>query len=202
MKQKVNAIFTAACGLFILYAAEAAAQEKHKVKPGETLKDISFAYIVTIEDLEKWNEMSRNAAVEGEVLQIPDRRAAEAKGAEEGISVSKEEKELLAKLVHAEAKGEPHEGKVAVASVVLNRVESSQFPDTVKDVIYEKNAFSPVANGSIHKPANEESKQAAEEALRTKTVDYLYFFNPETAESEWIKKLKVEEKIGNHAFAG
>ncbi|KZZ83743.1 hypothetical protein AS29_014465 [Bacillus sp. SJS] len=174
----------------------------HTVKKGETMEQISFAYIVSIDDIKKWNHLDRNTAVEGDAIRIPEKTSKPGNNSEEpSIAVSKEEKQLLAQLVHAEAKGEPYEGKVAVASVVLNRVESREFPDSVKDVIYEKNAFSPVGNGTIHNKADEASKKAAEEALRKKSVNYLYFFNPETAESEWIKTRKTEKTIGNHSFS-
>ncbi|WP_079508659.1 cell wall hydrolase [Mesobacillus jeotgali] len=116
--------------------------------------------------------------------------------------IKEEEVKLLARLVHAEAKGEPYEGKVAVAEVVLNRVENEQFPDTVKEVIYQRNAFQPVQNGAINKPANEEAVKAVEDALENdNNMDYLYFYNPETATSQWIFTRDVVKTIGKHAFA-
>ncbi|CAM3718536.1 cell wall hydrolase [Mesobacillus thioparans] len=116
--------------------------------------------------------------------------------------IKEEEVKLLARLVHAEAKGEPYEGKVAVAEVVLNRVENEQFPDTVKEVIYQKNAFQPVQNGAINKPASEEAIKAVEDALEHENkTDCLYFYNPETATSKWIFTRDVVKTIGKHAFA-
>lgn len=117
--------------------------------------------------------------------------------------IKEEEKKLLARLVQAEAEGEPFEGKVAVADVVLNRVEHEQFPDSVKEVIYQKNAFEPVQNGSINEPASNESVQAVEKALidKEQNEELLYFYNPETATSQWIFSREVVKKIGNHAFA-
>jgi N-acetylmuramoyl-L-alanine amidase len=117
--------------------------------------------------------------------------------------IDEAEKKLIARLVHAEAKGEPYVGKVAVAKVVLNRVDHEHFPDTVEEVIYQRNAFEPVQNGSIEKPASKEAEEAVDEALAEKGADeeLLYFYNPETATSEWIFTRKVVKKIGNHAFA-
>ncbi|WP_053363189.1 cell wall hydrolase [Bacillus sp. FJAT-27251] len=117
--------------------------------------------------------------------------------------IGEEEKKLLARLVHAEAKGEPYVGKVAVAKVVLNRVGHEQFPDTVEEVIYQRNAFEPVQNGSIKKPASEEAVKAVEEALadHERNGDVVYFYNPDTATSDWIFTRQVVKKIGNHAFA-
>ncbi|WP_243298630.1 cell wall hydrolase [Bacillus litorisediminis] len=124
-----------------------------------------------------------------------------------GLTISPEEIKLLARLVHAEAKGEPYVGKVAVATVVLNRVEHHQFPDTVKEVIYEKNAFEPILNGSINEPADKEAYKAVHEALVDQAQDegnseeLLYFYNPETATSDWIFTRETVKTIGNHAFA-
>lgn len=116
--------------------------------------------------------------------------------------IKEEEVKLLARLVHAEAKGEPYEGKVAVAEVVLNRVENEQFPDSVKEVIYQKNAFQPVQNGAINKPAGKEAIKAVEDALENENkIDSLYFYNPDTATSQWIFTRDVVKTIGKHAFA-
>lgn len=117
--------------------------------------------------------------------------------------MTKAEKNLLARLVHAEAKGEPYAGKVAVADVVLNRVEDEGFPDTLNEVIYQKNAFEPVQNGSINQAADQESNEAVEEALENnnENEDLLYFYNPETATSDWILTRQVVKTIGNHAFS-
>ena len=126
---------------------------------------------------------------------------------EPAVSLSNEEKDLFARLVEAEAKGESYEGKVAVATVVLNRVESPEFPDTVTNVINEvvgsAYAFSPVQNGEINKPASDESKRAVEEALTRKDRlhDSIYFYNPEIATDSWIRTREVVTTIGNHVFA-
>jgi spore germination cell wall hydrolase CwlJ-like protein len=126
---------------------------------------------------------------------------------EPAISLSNEEKDFLARLVEAEAKGESYEGKVAVATVVLNRVESPEFPDTVTNVINEvvgnAYAFTPVQNGEINKPASDESIRAVEEALTRKDRihDSIYFYNPEIATDTWIRSREVVKTIGNHVFA-
>lgn len=123
------------------------------------------------------------------------------------ISISDNEKDLFARLVEAEAKGEPYEGKVAVATVVLNRVESPQFPDTVTDVINQvvgdAYAFSPVQNGEIKKPASEESTQAVEKALKREDTlnDSIFFYNPDIATDDWIRTRQTVKTIGNHVFA-
>lgn len=123
------------------------------------------------------------------------------------VSISNEEKDLFARLVEAEAKGESYEGKVAVATVVLNRVDSPEFPNTVTEVINEvvgdAYAFSPVQNGEINKPASDDSIRAVEEALtrQDRLNDCIYFYNPEIATDKWITTREVVKTIGNHTFA-
>ncbi|WP_350019987.1 cell wall hydrolase [Priestia flexa] len=132
---------------------------------------------------------------------------AEPQPAPEAMSISQGEKDLLARLVEAEAKGESYEGKLGVAIVVLNRVESQQFPNSVNGVIMEvvgtSYAFSPVQNGSINKPASDEAHRAVEEALMRKDRlnDSIYFYNPNTATDDWIRSRQVVKTIGNHVFA-
>ena len=96
------------------------------------------------------------------------------------ISIKDNELDLLARAVHAEAKGEPYEGKVAVAAVILNRVDHPEFPNTIAGVIYEPLAFQVVANGTINQEPDEASRQAAYEALHglDPTNGALYFIIP------------------------
>lgn len=123
------------------------------------------------------------------------------------VSISNEEKDLFVRLVEAEAKGESYEGKVAVATVVLNRVDSPEFPNNVTDVIKEvvgtSYAFSPVQNGEINKPASDEAKRAVDEALtrEDRLDDSIYFYNPDIATDDWIRTRNVVRTIGNHVFA-
>jgi N-acetylmuramoyl-L-alanine amidase len=117
---------------------------------------------------------------------------------------TKHELDLLARLVRAEAQTEPFEGKIAVACVVLNRVENSQFPDTIKEVIFEPGQFQPVSNGEIHEPADEESIAAVKEALTDKRnlvpESSLFFYNPDIATSRWLDSRATTVVIGQHVF--
>jgi N-acetylmuramoyl-L-alanine amidase len=118
-------------------------------------------------------------------------------------SLSDSEIDLLARLVRAEAQTEPFEGKVAVACVVLNRIESSQFPDTLKEVIYAPRQFQPVSNGAINKPADEESINAVIAALtqqREMAPGALFFYNPSIATSRWLDTRETTLVIGQHVF--
>ncbi|NME83526.1 cell wall hydrolase [Clostridium sp. SM-530-WT-3G] len=120
------------------------------------------------------------------------------------LYITGEDIDLMAKLVAAESIGEPYEGKVAVASVVLNRTVSSSFPNTIKEVIFQKNAFSCVKNGKIKSVANQDCYNAVYDAIKgyDPSNDALFFYNPATATCNWMKTTKkVNEKtIGHHTF--
>lgn len=121
----------------------------------------------------------------------------------EVISINNDELYLLSKLVSSEARGESYEGQVAVAAVVINRVLDPRFPDDIKGVIYQRNAFSVVNNGEIYKDPTDSSYKAAREALYggDPTSGAIYFWNPEISTCNWIKKLDPYKRIGNHVFA-
>ena len=110
---------------------------------------------------------------------------------------------LLAKCIHAEARGEPYAGQVAVGAVILNRVKSSQFPNTISGVIYQPWAFTAVNDGQINLEPNNTAYQAARDALNgwDPTYGSLYYYNPRTATSAWIWSREVTVVIGRHNFA-
>ena len=109
---------------------------------------------------------------------------------------------LLGKLVHAEARGEEYRGKVAVAATVLNRVASPSFPNTIAGVIYQSGAYTCVDDGQINLEPDEESKKAARDAINgwDPTSGCIYYFNPNTATSDWIWSRKQVLTIGKHIF--
>ena len=109
---------------------------------------------------------------------------------------------LLARLVYAESRGEPYAGQVAVASVVLNRVKSSSFPNSIAGVIYQSGAFSVVSDGQINLSPNDTAKKAAQDAINGWDPSYgaIYYFNPNTARNAWIWSRPVTVVIGNHRF--
>ncbi|MCR4943673.1 MAG: cell wall hydrolase [Clostridium sp.] len=120
------------------------------------------------------------------------------------LYVTKSDIDLLAKLIYAESRGEPYEGKVAVASVVLNRVLDKQFPNTIQGVIFQPKAFSCVKNGNITAYPDDNCYAAAYDALRgaDPTNDALYFYNPSTATCSWMKSTAKRniKTIGHHVF--
>ncbi|GHV25846.1 spore cortex-lytic enzyme [Clostridia bacterium] len=120
-----------------------------------------------------------------------------------GAKYTSSETELLAKIIHGEARGEPYLGKVAVAAVVLNRVRSASFPNTVAGVIYQAGAFDAVADGQFYLTPDADSYRAARDALNgwDPTYGCIYYYNPVTATSSWIWTRDVRLQIGKHWFA-
>ncbi|OEH92802.1 cell wall hydrolase [Bacillus solimangrovi] len=110
--------------------------------------------------------------------------------------------DALAKVVYGEARGESMEGQVAVAAVVLNRTKSSEFPDTVNDVIFEPRQFTAVADGQYYLTPNEEAYKAVYYAIQgwDPTEEAIYYFNPDTAESDWLYSREKIKRIGEHVF--
>lgn len=175
-------------------AIESEAATTRTIQYGETYWKIAKGFGVPLNNLMTAN--NSKALIAGQNMILPN------------SPISAADKDLLARLVRAEAVGEPYAGKVAVATVVLNRVfMSSDFPNTVRGVIYQISngyyAFTPVANGQINQPADAESKKAVNEAIALigKGSGSLFFYNPNTASSSWIKSRQVTTRIGNHVFA-
>lgn len=119
-------------------------------------------------------------------------------------SSSASDLQLMARAINGEARGEPYEGQVAVGAVILNRVKSSQFPNTIAGVIYQSGAFTAVADGQINVPIAEGSTvlKAAQDALNgwDPTGGAIYYFNPNTATNKWIWSRPVIKTIGKHRF--
>ena len=109
---------------------------------------------------------------------------------------------LLARLISAEARGEPYQGQVAVGAVVLNRMDHPSFPNTLSGVIYQRGAFSCLSDGQFDQPIADSAYQAARDALNgaDPTGGAIYYFNPATATSKWIWSRPVLLIIGKHRF--
>ncbi len=109
---------------------------------------------------------------------------------------------LLARVVYGEARGEPYTGQVAVASVVLNRVKSSSFPNSISGVVYQSGAFDAVRDGQINLTPNSTAIKAAQDALNGWDPSYgaIYYFNPSTATNKWIWSRPMTVTIGRHRF--
>jgi N-acetylmuramoyl-L-alanine amidase len=120
-----------------------------------------------------------------------------------GSKYNSNDRYLLAKVIYAEARGESYTGQVAIAAVVLNRVEDSRFPNTIAGVIYQPWAFAAVNDGQINLEPNQKAYQAADDALNgwDPTYGCVYYYNPQTATSKWIWTTTKVTQIGKHVFA-
>ncbi|NQS75967.1 MAG: LysM peptidoglycan-binding domain-containing protein [Peptococcaceae bacterium] len=173
---------------------------KYTVQSGDTLYSIATEYHVALDELMKANKLKNSLILAGETLQLP--AAATTLG-----KMSREEVMLLARVIHAEARGESFEGQVAVGAVVLNRLTSPHFPKTIHDIVFQKNKrvyqFSPVGDGSINLEPDERAVQAALQAMSGEdpSKGALFFYNPNISSDKWIKTLPVITTIGNHVFA-
>lgn len=146
----------------------------------------------------QWNEKTYTVEISLADYTVPERYT--------DTSYTKTELKWLAQIVNAEAEGEPMQGKTAVANVILNRVESTDFPDNIYDVIFDRKygvQFTPVANGRIYNEAGADSYIAAKNALKGENIigDSLYFCNPEISTNFWIiNNRKYYTTIGKHSF--
>ena len=109
---------------------------------------------------------------------------------------------LLARLIYGEARGEPYTGQVAVGAVVMNRVKSSSFPNSISGVIYQSGAFDAVKDGQINLTPDSTAKKAAQDAINGWDPSYgaIYYFNPSTATNKWIWSRPMTVTIGRHRF--
>ncbi|WP_216829886.1 cell wall hydrolase [Alkalihalobacterium elongatum] len=195
----------------------------YTVEKGDTMSQIAKNHDVTLEELAKVNPQVKNLDMifvgqhinihkdkdknkdKGKRVNSNDKNTEQRVGTSYSneFNFSKKELDLLARIVRAEAQTEPFEGKVAVADVVLNRIESPKFPNTLKEVIYQPRQFQPVANGQINNPACKESIKAVTAALsdmRNISQDSLFFYNPAIATSRWLDTRETTIVIGAHVF--
>lgn len=109
---------------------------------------------------------------------------------------------LLSRLIYGEARGEPYTGQVAVGAVIMNRVKSSSFPNTIAGVIYQNGAFDAVSDGQINYTPDSTARKAAQDALNGWDPSYgaIYYFNPATATNKWIWSRPLTIVIGKHRF--
>lgn len=117
-------------------------------------------------------------------------------------SLNKSEMDILAKVIYSEARGESYTGQVAVGAVVMNRIQSDQFPDTISGVVFQPGAFTAVDDGQFWLTPDRTAYLAAQDAVRGWDPSYgsLYYFNPDTATSAWIWSRPQKLKIGSHIF--
>ena len=123
-------------------------------------------------------------------------------GLSNGSTSGSRDVNLLAKVISAEARGESYKGQVAVGAVILNRVSHSSFPDTISGVVYQDGAFSCMYDGQINKAVADSAYKAARDAINgwDPSGGAIYYYNPKTAKSSWIRNRPIILTIGNHVF--
>ncbi len=184
-----------------LCISESSANWTYTVKRGDTLHSISTRVGVGVSTLRSWNGLWTNHLRVGQRITIPTQTVAPARA--QGGSRVGVDRYLLARLVHAEAEAEPYSGKVAVAAVVLNRIVSPRFPNTLAAVLYQPLAFESVANGRVYTNPNSDSIRAAGDAINgwDPSGGALYFFNPAKTANRFIWTRLIITRIGKHVFA-
>lgn len=144
------------------------------------------------------------------IMQFGQQLRASSRG-DQRVSFTAQEMDLFQRIIMAEASGEPYEGKVAVGAVIINRIKSPYFPDTLREVIYAQGQFEPVANGALYNEPNRDSVRASHDALKGEDPSRgaLYFYNRQLVQERgdlrilsWFDAFtKVTIVIGNHTFA-
>jgi N-acetylmuramoyl-L-alanine amidase len=179
------------------------------------LRNFQYEFGLPIDGVAGWQtklklaKASPGAKIGGSTASKP---ASGSKGNQEGAKkpaatntpngFSQNDIQLMANAVYGESRGEPYTGQVAVAAVILNRLDSATFPNTISGVIFEPRAFTAVADGQIWLTPNETAKKAVVDAINgwDPTGNALYYFNPETATSKWIWSRPQIKRIGKHIF--
>jgi N-acetylmuramoyl-L-alanine amidase len=209
--QKMRKLILIGTGLLLLLIllplkAEAASF-RYTVRPGDTIFKLSQRFYVSQEEIIKINGLKNPSLIHpGQIIIIPDGKTTASRSAgplRSSTGITNEDLRLLAQVVYGEARGEPYLGQVAVAAVVLNRVKSNDFPNTIRGVIFQPWAFTAVHDGQFYLEPDATAWQAAAEAARgvDPTGGALYYWNPARATNSWIWTRPIIWRIGNHVFA-
>ncbi len=173
----------------------------YHVKPGDSLYKIAAQFNSTVQDIKNLNNLYSNYLYVGQKLRI--RMDVVKEGYGKRLSINDQEMDLMARAVYSEARGEPYNGQVAIAAVVINRVLHPLFPNTIKGVIFQPWQFTAVHDGQFWLEPNQASYTAAKAALDgwDPSNGAIYYYNPITATSRWVFYRQVILKIGQHYFA-
>ncbi|MFA9556857.1 cell wall hydrolase, partial [Evansella sp. AB-rgal1] len=178
------------------------------VVSGDTLSGIASRNGTTVNAIRQANNLTSDFLRVGQVLTIPSSSDSVSTNNNQTENVQQEELLWLAKIIHSEARGETLLGQIAVGAVIMNRVESNLFPNTVQEVIFQNTnglfQFTPASNGTLNSATpNETNFDAARRALQGEdpTNGALYFYNPSKTNDQWVRSRTVSTTIENHVFA-
>lgn len=173
------------------------------IKSGDTLYELASEFNTSVAVIKKLNGLDDTDVIRvGDKITLPINNLTPKQVISK--TISQQELDLLARLISGEARGEPFVGQVAVGAVVLNRVLSDKFPDSIRDVIYQSGQFTCVSDGQINISPKWQAYRAAKSALTGKDPSRgaLYFYNPKTAKTMWwLSTRRTLVKIGDHLFA-
>lgn len=179
----------------------------YQVKSGDSWYRIGQKFGVTVNQLKNVNNLWGDLLTVGEKVIIPvvatNSKSASVTPSRSLTGYTREDIINLARVIHAEAGGESYIGQVAVGGVVINRTRNSGFPQTISGVIFQKNAFSSVTEGTIWEEPGTDCINAANDALKgwDPSDGAIYFYNPSKPCAPWIFTRTVIKRIGNHVFA-
>lgn len=181
-----------------------AATTRYTVQKGDSIFLISQYFGVKQQDIIDYNGLKGTVIHPGQVLVVPVPNTASRSANNRNYypTVSEQDKRYLAQAVYSEARGESYEGQVAVAAVILNRLKSPEFPNTIQGIIFQPWAFTAVHDGQFYLEPDATARRAVEDALsgRDPSGGALYYWNPAKATSTWIWSRTVIKRIGNHVF--
>ncbi|MGM9567646.1 MAG: cell wall hydrolase [Clostridia bacterium] len=176
--------------------AKDSANANYTVKKGESLYTIASGPGISVSQLKQMNGLSADRIYAGQKLAVPQTAASG--------NLTENEIYLMAKMIYAEARGESQQGQIAVGAVIMNRVKSDLFPNTLNGVLYQKNQFTAINDGQFY---NLEPDQTALDAARAAaggsdpTGGALYYWNPQKTNNAWLNAKPILAVIGNHVFA-
>ncbi len=204
-RQKATRLTGIVAAIMILMVPAAALAQAYTVVSGDSLWKIGQEYGTTVDAIIGRNGLVSTTIHPGQVLDVPEVTGAGDRPARSSPSIGAtgQELELLARMIAAEAGDEPYQGKVAVGAVIVNRVKSAKFPNTLTAVMYQPGQFEPVTNGWLWRAVvTQEDRAAAQAAIRGEdpTNGALYFFAFKKVTNGWLWSRPWKTTIGNHRF--
>lgn len=171
----------------------------YRVISGDSLYWIAERFSTEVQELKDINGLKSEVIHTNQLLIVP---IGTLRTYPVGLDLTDKEVEWIAQMIHAEARGEPYLGQVAVGAVIINRLKSHSFPNTLREVLYQDRAFQPISNKSFYQSPSDVSIKAALEALNGNdpTGGALYFFNPSISSDRFMHSRKATVTIGQHRF--